>query len=31
VQIDCMGLTEDGALREPRFIANRHDKTQPDA
>jgi ATP-dependent DNA ligase len=30
VQIDCMGLTEDGKLREPRFIAIRHDKTQPD-
>lgn len=31
VQIDCMGLTEDGKLREPRFICIRHDKTVPDA
>lgn len=30
VQIDCMGLTEDGRLREPRFITIRHDKAQPD-
>lgn len=26
VQIDCLGLTEDGKLREPRFVAVRHDK-----
>lgn len=31
VQIDCMGLTEDGRLREPRFITIRHDKGTPDA
>lgn len=31
VQIDCMGLTEDGKLREPRFITNRPDKDTPDA
>lgn len=30
VQIDCMGLTPDGKLREPRFIDIRHDKEQPD-
>jgi DNA ligase-1 len=30
VQIDCMGLTEDGRLREPRFITNRSDKDTPD-
>lgn len=31
VQIDSLGLTEDGKLREPRFIAVRHDKSEPDA
>lgn len=30
VQIDCMGLTEDGRLREPRFIITRTDKDTPD-
>lgn len=30
VQIDSLGLTEDGKLREPRFIGIRHDKTEPD-
>lgn len=30
VRIDSLGLTEDGALREPRYIGIRHDKTQPD-
>ena len=31
VQIDCMGMTEDGSLREPRFITIRNDKDTPDA
>lgn len=31
VQIDAMGLTDTGALREPRFITNRPDKDTPDA
>lgn len=31
VEIECMGLTEDGKLREPRFKGVRHDKEQPDA
>src|SRR5690606_18427898 len=30
VQIDCLGLTEDGKLREPRFVAVRYDKEFPD-
>jgi hypothetical protein len=30
VQIDSMGLTEDGKLREPRFICVRKDKVNPD-
>lgn len=30
VQIDSLGLTESGALREPRFIAIRYDKTESD-
>lgn len=30
VQIDCLGITADGKLREPRFIAIRHDKEEPD-
>jgi DNA ligase-1 len=30
VQIDSMGLTEDGRLREPRFITIRHDKSESD-
>lgn len=30
IQIDSMGLTEDGALREPRYIGIRHDKDTPD-
>jgi ATP-dependent DNA ligase len=29
-EIECMGLTEDGKLREPRFKGIRHDKEQPD-
>ncbi len=31
VQIDCLGITRDGKLREPRYIGERHDKTEPDA
>lgn len=31
VRIDSLGLTEDGKLREPRYIGIRHDKTEPDA
>lgn len=30
VQIDSLGLTEDGKLREPRFVAVRYDKEFPD-
>ena len=30
VQIDALGVTADGKLREPRFIAIRHDKEEPD-
>jgi DNA ligase-1 len=30
VEIECLGVTEDGKLREPRFKGIRHDKTQPD-
>jgi len=30
VEIECMGLTEDGKLREPRFKGIRTDKLQPD-
>lgn len=30
VQIDCLGLTEDGKLREPRYVATRYDKEFPD-
>jgi DNA ligase-1 len=30
VQIDALGVTTDGKLREPRFIAIRHDKEEPD-
>jgi DNA ligase-1 len=30
VQIDCLGITADGKLREPRFIGIRHDKEEPD-
>lgn len=30
VRIDSLGLTEDGKLREPRYIGIRHDKDQPD-
>lgn len=30
-EIECMGLTEDGKLREPRFKGMRPDKTEPDA
>jgi len=29
-QIDCLGVTADGKLREPRFIAARYDKEEPD-
>lgn len=29
-EIECMGLTEDGKLREPRFKGIRHDKEQAD-
>lgn len=30
VEIECMGLTEDGKLREPRFKGIRHDKLKAD-
>lgn len=30
VEVECMGLTEDGKLREPRFKGIRFDKEQPD-
>jgi ATP-dependent DNA ligase len=30
VRIDCLGLTADGKLREPRYIGIRHDKTESD-
>lgn len=30
VQVDSMGWTEDGKLREPRFIGERHDKVKAD-
>lgn len=31
VEIECMGLTDEGKLREPRFKGVRIDKTEPDA
>lgn len=31
VEIECMGLTEEGKLREPRFKGIRYDKVVPDA
>lgn len=31
IEVECMGLTDDGKLREPRFKGIRHDKEQPDA
>jgi len=30
VEVECMGLTEDGKLREPRFKGVRHDKLKAD-
>lgn len=30
VEVECLGLTEDGKLREPRFKGVRHDKLEPD-
>ena len=30
VQVDGLALTEDGLLREPRFVGVRHDKDKPD-
>lgn len=30
VEVECMGITEDGKLREPRFKGVRHDKLAPD-
>lgn len=30
VEVECMGLTEDGKLREPRFKGIRFDKDKPD-
>lgn len=30
IQVDSMGWTEDGLLREPRFVAERHDKVTAD-
>lgn len=30
VEIECLGITADGKLREPRFKGVRFDKTQPD-
>lgn len=29
-EIECLGITEDGKLREPRFKGIRHDKVKPD-
>lgn len=31
VEVECLGTTEDGRLREPRFKGIRHDKLEPDA
>lgn len=31
IEVEFMGFTEDGALREPRYKALRHDKDKPDA
>lgn len=31
IQVDCLGLTKDGKLREPRFCGIRYDKLEPDA
>lgn len=31
VEVEAMGLTADGALREPRFKTIKYDKTEPDA
>jgi DNA ligase-1 len=31
VEIECLGITEDGKLREPRFKGIRFDKKEPDA
>lgn len=31
VEVEAMGLTEDGKLREPRFKSIRYDKREPDA
>jgi ATP-dependent DNA ligase len=30
IEVECMGLTEDGKLREPRFKCMRPDKEEPD-
>lgn len=30
IEVEAMGLTEDGRLREPRFKSIRHDKEEPD-
>lgn len=30
VEIECLGITRDGYLREPRLKGIRHDKTEPD-
>lgn len=31
IEVECLGITEDGKLREPRFKGVRFDKLQPDA
>ena len=30
VEVECLGVTEDGSLREPRIKGVRHDKIKPD-
>lgn len=30
VEVECIGITDDGSLREPRIKGVRHDKLQPD-
>lgn len=31
IEVECIAITEDGKLREPRFKGIRYDKTEPDA
>src|SRR5690606_17449379 len=31
IEVECLGVTEDGKLREPRFKGVRFDKLEPDA